>query len=416
MVTFLLFMFTWTHGQTHSLLLKNARIVDVNTGDISKPVQIWVEDGILKSIGTQAERGFEGEILDLGGRYVLPGLINAHLHLGNDPQESWEHRGEILKYLLEHGITAVRDAAGDARILKTLKQNVAEGKMIGPDIYYSAFVAGAPYYKDNDRERSMVAGLDSIYAPWLQCIHPSDDLDKAMAMAVDCGATGIKIYGGLSREELFPLVTAAQKAGLKVWGHATLYPAKPLDVAEAGMEVLSHAYLLEWEGVKEQLSDNIFDNYDRFYSNIDRNHIDLSAFIAAMKKSNAIFDPTLYLCLENSMQWTSGVVSQLYQAGVKVCAGTDWIEDTTRAYPFLLDEIELYVEKCGFSPLDACRSATIIAAEVLGQEKYMGSVEKGKRANLLVVENNPLENIKALRNVYMVMKDGVMIKSPTDKL
>lgn len=405
------FMFVGSvFGNVHSLLLKNARIVDVNTGNVSKPTQILVIDGIIQAMGKSVGENFDGKTVDLCGKFVLPGLINAHIHLGNDPEESWEHREKVLKYLLEHGITAVRDAAGDARILKELKHGVETGEIVGPDIYYSAFVAGEPYYRGNDRERNMVIGLDSLYAPWLQCICPSDDLDKAMKVAIDCGATGVKIYGGLSRKELFPLVIAAKKAGLKVWGHATLYPAKPTDMADSGVEVLSHAYLLEWEGVKEDLSDNIFDNYERFYEKIDRNSLDLSIFIRGMKKSDAIFDPTLYLCLANGMEWTSKIVRQLHQAGIRICAGTDWMEDIERPYPFLIDEIELYVEKCGFSPLEACRTATIIAAEVIGREKEMGSIEEGKCANLFVVKGNPLDDIKFLRDVFMVIKNGKVIK------
>lgn len=397
-------------GQTQAMLLKNANIIDVHSGKISEAMQIMIEDGKIKAIDKDFGKGFKGKTLDVGGKYILPGLINTHIHLGNEPDESWEHRHEVLEYLLNHGITTVRDAAGDARILQRLQQDIQNGKINGPDIYYAAFVAGPSYYEGNDREKNMVKGLDTLFAPWLQCIRPGADLDKAMSAAKACGATGIKIYGGFDRAHLIPLVEAGKKAGLEIWGHATLYPAKPLDAAEAGMKVLSHVYLLEWEGVKEVLSENIFENYERFYDKIERNNLDLSAFIKSMKKKNAIFDPTLYLCLQNGMDWTTEVMKQLYQAGVRICAGTDWMEDTKRPYPFLFDEIKLYVEKCGFSPCDAIRSATIIAAETVGKEKELGSIEVGKQADLLIVEQNPLENIDHLQHIALVMKQGKIVK------
>lgn len=406
----LLLPFLSLQGQNNTVLLKEVRVVNVEKGTVSGPTQLLVENGMIKMIGDRAGRGFVGETRELAGAYVLPGLINAHIHLGNDPKETWESRHQQLAYLVEHGITSVRDAAGDARILKVMQQEVREGKVVGPDIYYAAFVAGPSYYKGNDREQNMVVGLDTAYAPWLQCIRPGDDLDRAMEAARECGATGIKIYGGFNREELIPLIRAGKKAGLEIWGHAALYPAKPIDAAEAGMEVLSHAYLLEWEGVKEELSGDIFENYNKFYESIDREHLDISALVTVLKEKNAIFDPTLYLCMENNMEWSARLVKQLYQSGVRVCAGTDWIEEVKRPCPFLLDEIGLYVEKCGFTPLDAIRSATIVAAEVIGQEKEVGSVEEGKRADLLILNDNPLENIGNLKKIRMVIKGGRIVK------
>lgn len=392
------------------LLLKNARIIDVNTGVLCGNTDILVEKGRIEAIGAKAGKGFSGHIEDLAGACVLPGLINAHLHLGNDPEESPESRKLTLEYLLHHGITAIRDAAGDARILKDLQQSVRQGKIEGPDIYYAAFIAGPAYYKGNDREKNMVVGLDTAYAPWLQCIRPGDDLQRAMKAAKACGASGVKIYGGFNREELFPLISAARAEGLEIWGHATLFPAKPIDAAEAGMQVISHAYMLEWEGVKDTLSGDIFKNYELYYSKIDHEHLDISRFLAALKIQNAIFDPTLYLCMVNQMEWSAVLVKQAYQAGVKICAGTDYIEDRARPLPYLFDEIGLYVKECGFTPLDAIRSATLIAAEVIGQEKEMGSIEIGKKANLLVVADNPLENIEHLKNIKMVVKDGKVIR------
>ena len=397
-------------GQGQDLLLKNARVIDTGKERIGDLCDILIKKGKIEAIGQKSGKNFSGEIHDLKGAYVLPGLIDAHVHISNDPKEQRPDRVRHLEYFLQHGITTVRDAAGDARILKELQQAVRQGEIQGPDIYFAAFVAGAPYYKDNDREKSMVVGLDTTFAPWLQCIHPGDDLSEAMKAAVECGATGIKIYGGFKREELFPLIWAARQEGLKIWGHAALFPAKPIDVAEAGMEVISHAYLLEWEGVQDTLSDDFFKNHELYYPKIDHDKLDLSRFIEAVKKQGNIFDPTLYLCMVNGMEWSAKLVKQAHQAGVKICAGTDYISDLSRDYPFLFDEIGLYVGTCGFTPWEAIRSATIIAAEVMGIEHEVGSVEKGKKANLLIVSDNPLENIEHLKSIRMVVKNGKVVR------
>lgn len=406
---FLLLAFVRTQGQNNALLLKNARIIDVESGEISKPTNLLIHGGKISQTGDKAGKNHSGDTRDLQGAYVLPGLVDAHVHIGNDPKERQEERIRHLNYFLQHGITSIRDAAGDARILRELQSGVREGKIEGPDIYYAAFMAGPPYYKGNDREQNMVAGLDTTFAPWLQCIRPEDDLRQAMKAAKDCGATGIKIYGGFTREELFPLVEAGKKEGLKIWSHTTLFPAKPTDAAEAGIEVLSHAYMLEWENVADTLSEDIFKNYELYYPKIDHEHIAPSRFIAAVKKQGTIFDPTLYLCMVNHMEWSAGIVKQAYEAGVKICAGTDYINDLSRPYPFLFDEIGLYVTACGFSPLDAIRSATIIAAEALGIADKAGTIRSGKKADLIVLSNNPLEDIEHLKTIQLVIKDGKIV-------
>lgn len=405
-VLLLCLLFSFGYSQSQDLLLQNARILDFRKGRFTPPTQLLIRDGKIEAIGKKIPQPSVGETIDLNGAYVLPGLIDAHVHLSNDPKESRADRIRHLEYFLKNGITTVRDAAGDARILQELQNSVRKGEIAGPDIYYAAFLAGPAYYKNNDREKNMVAGLDTTFAPWLQCIQPGSNLQKAMQAAKNCGATGIKIYGGFSREELFPLMQAARKEGLKIWGHAALYPAKPTDVAEAGMEVISHAYLLEWENVTETLSEDIFENYELYYPQIDHQNIHPSRFIAAVKKRKAIFDPTLYLCMVNDMKWCTGIVREAYQSGVKICTGTDYINDLSRPYPYLFDEIGLYVNQCGFTPLDALRSATLIAAEALGIEKETGSVTPGKQANLLVVRDNPLMNIENLKNIKMVIKHG----------
>ncbi len=403
---FLFLTLTIWQGQSQDLLLRNVRILDFGKGEFSEPTQLLIENGKIKAIRPRIKPTHSVETLDLRGAYAIPGLIDAHVHLSNDPKESRADRIRHLEYFLQHGITTIRDAAGDARILKDLQNGVRTGEIAGPDIHYAAFIAGPPYYKDNDREKNMVAGLDTPFAPWLQCIQPGADLHQAMKAAKNCGATGIKIYGGFTREELFSLVKAAKAEGLKIWGHAALFPAKPRDVADAGMEVISHAYLLEWENVPEPLSEDFFKNYELFYSKIDHQHIHSLPFITAVKKQGAIFDPTLYLCMVNNMEWSADIVKKAYQADVKICAGTDYINDLSRAYPFLFDEITLYVNQCGFTPLDALRSATLIAAEALGIEKETGSLTLGKQADLLILNDNPLRNIENLKSIHLIIKHG----------
>lgn len=394
------------HAQEKAIVLKNVNVVDVIRGNIREGVDVVVKDGNIQAVGKDAGKGIAGDVRDMEGKFVMPGLIDAHVHIANDPKESQADRAKYLEYFLHHGITSIRDAAGDARVLKDLKEGVRQGKYIGPDIYYAAFMAGPAYFEGNDREKSMVEGWSEPYAPWMQCVSPGDDLDKVMREAKEWGCTGVKIYGGFDREALIPLVRKAKEHGLQVWGHATLFPAKPWDVADAGVQVISHAYMLEWEGVSEELSGNIFENYEKFYGKIDHENMSAEKFLQTVKAKGLIFDPTLFLCMENKMDWAARFVQRAKQIGVKICAGTDYINDLSRPFPFLFDELDLYVEKCGFYPMEAIIAATRVAAEVLGVADKVGAVESGMRADLLVLDGNPYDDIKELRNIQMIMKRG----------
>ena len=242
----IIFFLLCFHGnaQEKIVVLKNVNIVDVVEGSIHKGQDVVMKGGIIQAIGKDVGTGIAGEVKDLTGMYVMPGLIDAHVHIANDPKETQDDRAKHLEYFLRHGITSIRDAAGDARVLRELKEGVQRGKYEGSDIYYAAFMAGPAYFEGNDREKSMVEGWSEPYAPWMQCIRPDSDLDKAMEEAKEWGCTGVKIYGGFDREALLPIVRKAKEHGLQVWGHATLFPAKPWDVADAGVQVISHAYML----------------------------------------------------------------------------------------------------------------------------------------------------------------------------
>lgn len=405
-VSILLLLHIEGWAQREAIILKNVNIVDVVEGSIHKGQDVVMKGGIIQAIGKDVGTGIAGEVKDLAGMYVMPGLIDAHVHIANDPKETQDDRAKHLKYFLRHGITSIRDAAGDARVLRELKEGVQRGKYEGSDIYYAAFMAGPAYFEGNDREKSMVEGWSEPYAPWMQCIRPDSDLDKAMEEAKEWGCTGVKIYGGFDREALLPIVRKAKEHGLQVWGHATLFPAKPWDVADAGVQVISHAYMLEWEGVSEELSGNIFENYEKFYDKIDHEKMSVERFLQAVKQKGLIFDPTLFLCMENKMEWAARFVKRANQIGVKICAGTDYINDLNRPFPFLFDELDLYVEKCGFYPMEAIFTVTKVAAEALGIGDKVGTVEVGKQADLLILPENPYDDIKALRKIQMIIKQG----------
>ncbi len=135
-------------------------------------------------------------VVNLGGGYVIPGLIDAHVHLATSPDR--RHAEAELYRLLFGGVTAVRDMAGDARMLASLARDSRLGEIDAPDVYFSALMAG-PSFMTDSRAIAATAGETPGEVPWMQAITPETDLVTAVARAKGTYATGIKIYANLER-------------------------------------------------------------------------------------------------------------------------------------------------------------------------------------------------------------------------
>ncbi|MGL5682051.1 MAG: amidohydrolase family protein [Marinifilaceae bacterium] len=410
-VLVLFFLSVALTGQSKNILLKNGNVVNVKSGEILRQTDILIANEKIINVGKSIRYNKRNtHIVDLTNKYVIPGLIDAHVHMGNDPNEEYGSNKLNCDYMLRHGITSVRDGGGDARILKKLKDSIDAGIYVGPNIYYSAFLGGSSYFKDNDRESIMTKDWPSQYAPWMQQILPESNLDSVMTVIKQWGITGIKIYGGFDYAMVEKMVNCANKHGLETWGHATLMPAKPSEMAKAGVKVLSHAYLLEWEQIDE-LKDDMMACYGLYYNKLNHEDLHMDSFIALMKKNDLIFDPTLYLCKQNGMDWSFEVVRKLNAAGVRICAGTDYINDVSRNNPYLIDELGIYVNNCGLTLLQALQAATINGADVLGLSKQKGVIKKGYDADLVVLDDNPLKTLEALSKINTVIKGGIILEA-----
>ena len=186
-----------------------------------------------------------------------------------------------------------------------------------------------------------------------------------------------------------------------------MYPAKPTEVAAAGVKVLSHAYMLEYEGL-ENPGRNVGLTLRRRDS-IDFENVNLEKFIQVALEKDVIFDATVLIGEQAGYKHAKVYVKKLYQAGVKISAGTDLPIDVKKPYPFIYTEIEELVDNCGLSPIDALRSATIIGAETFQGHHKKGSVSVGKDADLVILNGNPLTDLKNLTKIEIVFKKGEII-------
>ena len=358
------------------------------------------------------------ETVDLRGAFVMPGLINSHVHLATSPNRRFAEA--LLRRELYSGVTAVRDMAGDARALADLSRSALLSDIPSPDIYYAALMAGPQFFKD-PRTHAAAQGAVAGQVPWLQAITPRTDLKIAVAEARGTGATGIKIYADLPGTLVRAITAEAHRQHILVWSHAAVFPATPADAIDGGVDVISHVCMLAYQASRmmpPEYHNRAPVEADKFTGD---NPVTAKLF-ADMKTRGTILDATLWVYEEMdkahasepkspapycSAELAAKLLHQAYRAGVMISAGTDGFTPWQEPYVALDDEVALLVAKAGMSPADALRAATFVGAKTIGKAKEMGTVEPGKLADFVVLSKSPLDDVANLKSVTLTVKCGV---------
>jgi len=244
----------------------------------------------------------------------------------------------------------------------------------------------------------------------MKAIVDTTDMVKAVAEAIGTGAAGIKLYADLNGELCAQIIQEAKRQQIKVWGHASVIPALPRELAEAGINSLSHSPLLAWQ-TSERKPQSGKDRYaEAELSTSDPAFVSL---LEAMNSHDVYLDPTAKIYAERELLASNGnmATKAAFDAGIELVIGTDMSPDGDNVEFFpLMDEMEYLVEEVGISEFGVLKAATINSAELLGIAIETGSIEEGKKASLVMLQSNPLEDIKALRKIGMVMKNGKVIR------
>lgn len=354
-----------------------------------------------------AEPPAGAEVLDLRGRWLIPGLIDTHVHLATDPSAG-DRRDLVVQRLrnaLHGGVTTVRDMAGDGRSLAELARAALVGDIESPAIYYAALFAGPEFFTD-PRVLAVSRGVAPGQAPWARAVTARSDWRQIVAEARGTGATAIKVYAAVSAPVLRPLVLEAHRQGLRVWAHAALFPARPSEVVAAGVDVVSHASLLAWETT------------DRLPAVTERRRVKppsvndprIQSLLHTMARRGTILDATLFVMGDAPPEiryWSAEVTRAAWAAGVPISAGTDSIGvDAPGTLPDIHEELAQLVE-AGLTPLAAITAATRNAARAIGIEKTRGTIVPGMAADLVVLSADPLADIHQTRDIVLVFRGGV---------
>lgn len=354
-------------------------------------------------------------IFDLPGRYLIPGLIDSHQHLATPPNRRLAEAH--LRRDLYSGITATRIMADDLRSIAELDRAARAGEIPGPDLFYAALVAGPSFFTD-PRTAAVSFGYAPGAAPWAQAIAADTDLPLAIARARGTGAAALKIYADLPPVLVRRLTAEAHRQGLQVWAHAMVFPTPPAEVLAAAPDVVSHTCYLAYQVMArrpQSYRDRVPVDPAPF---ADGDNPAMAALFATMRARNILLDATLRVYREGerratperpahcSLDLAARLTAQARRAGVLVSAGTDGDTPAADPYPSLFEELELLVQRAGFTPLEAIRAATQTGAMTMGQGRDMGVIAPGRLANLVVLERDPAADIANLRSVLMVVKKG----------
>jgi imidazolonepropionase-like amidohydrolase len=399
-------------------IYKGATLIDGTGRAAISNVSILVRGERIEAIAPASELAAPAgsKMVDVRGLYVLPGLINTHVHLATDSTR--KEALQLMRRDLYSGVTAERDMAGDTRQLAELARASILDEVAGPDIYYAALMAGPSFFKDkrtHDAARGAVAGE----VPWMKAVTSQTDLHLAVAEARGTGATAIKIYADLSPDLVAAITREAHSQGMLVWAHATVYPATAMQTVEAGVDSVSHAPMLAITNPANTYAEaHLHPAAEQQYA--DGLGPRLNGLLEEMKRRDTILDATLVVFkvnedgrlihseahAVNTLDIGERVTHAAYEAGVPISTGTDTEDEANKDRSPLVDEMVLLQNGAGMQPADVIHSATEVGARTLGQEKEMGTVEPGKLANLVFVSRNPLDGVQAFNDVLLTVKRG----------
>ncbi|MGI6666541.1 MAG: amidohydrolase family protein [Bacillota bacterium] len=389
-----------------------AKVLDVLSGELFTGF-VLVEGSRVVRVSRSSEeaRSWDAEAWDLSGRYLIPGLIDAHVHLGlmiPDPyhESAFEREAERTlrayreaKDVLSVGFTTLRVVGEASFIDLALRDAIEKSRVMGPRII------GCGHCIKCTGGHGSNGKIEPLYVSEGIEADGADEVRKAVRVQIKAGVDQIKllITGGIAGirenpgesqmtyEEVAAACDAAHRKGLKVSVHAGDAQAIKMAI-RAGVDSIEHGYHLDDEGVALMVEKGVW-----FVPTIS-----VTQDTDFMKKQN--WPPHMIERARETGEDHLRAFRAALKAGVKMANGADK-NPLRESSP---KEIECAVQ-AGMTPLQALRSSTILAAELCDLERVTGSIEEGKEADLLVLTANPLSDISNIRKIEAVIRSGVRV-------
>lgn len=440
-----------TNQRSVDTLIYNATIIDVTTGELILNQLIGIIGDTISVVAPMTDSAkYSAKVkFDVEGKFVMPGLWDNHVHFRGGASLIAENK-KMLPLFLAYGVTSVRDAGGDmSPSVMEWKNDIIANNLVGPDIYTSGpkFDGSKPAWNG-----SIKISQQSQIAP-------------AMDSLQEMGVNYFKVYdGNLTPEMYYALIEEAEKRQIKITGHMPMNASleRALELGLDGMEHLY--YMLQVTSSKKDSIQALQGGYGVISAYIDSydDSTAMSAF-AEIGKGEFYATPTLYIskvlnqlplvnheadsllpligagiqasykrrlvsALGRDQEAQSAntkmrehfmsLVKPMEKAGINIVAGSDSGPSNSFVYPgeALIGELMMLVE-AGLSPQEALKASIVNGPKFLGLSHYYGSVTVDKLANLIILEENPLDDIQHIKSLMMVVKgEQVFDKQALNKL
>jgi imidazolonepropionase-like amidohydrolase len=410
------------HRYAGPVLIRNVRIFDSKTATVTAPQSIVVMRNEIAAVDPDANSSMPAEVVVEGnGGILVPGMYEMHAHL--------DQEGALLNLMA--GVTTVRDMANQTAILDTLIDRIDKSEIGGPRVIRSGFIEGKSPYSAN---------LGFVV----------DSEEKAIDAVRWYGARGywqIKIYNSMNPAWVSAIVQEAHRLGMRVAGHVPAFSTTDRMI-EAGYDEVTHInqLMLNWVlGPGEDTRTLLRLTALKRVSDLDLKSEKVQRTIELMVKGSKAIDPTIgiheqfthnrdgqvppgavdYLdhmppgyrrsqmkawvainspaedrAYREAFEKILATLRTLHERGVFIVFGTD----TGGSFTYHR-ELELY-QRAGMTAPQILQRATLDSARYLGQEQRLGSIEKGKLADFFLIPNDPTKDLKAIKTIGMVVKNG----------
>ena len=405
-------------SDNHATAVIGATLIDGTGGEPTRDATVVVDGNQIVGVGPKSSVAVPAEAVTVGaeGRYLLPGLIDAHVHVSAPDFIASPPKGDPTAYAtaiairnlrcaLQAGVTTVRDVCGP-RINLALRSAQRRGHLVAPRIY----TAGMGI--------CMTGGHGSGFAGSVHEVDGPEAVRHAVRVEHKAGADLIKLLSShrtdrpeFSFEEIEAGVHEAHRLGLPVAIHAANHVTTRA-AAQVGADVIEHGSFLGDETAETMAAKGIV-----LVPTLWVKH-DLAVRLTEYKQTPEKFPWGDATDLKESASWFRRCVEQLPKTmrlarkhGVTVAAGTDFVL-ADQPWCLLPEEVEWLV-KLGLSPMEAIVAATRGGAVALGMADRLGTIEVGKWADLILVDRDPIDDVSSLKSVSWVMQDGKVIpRSP----
>ena len=420
------------------IALTHVTVIDGKGSDARADLTVVIEGDRIVDVGPRSPIPKGAQVINAAGKFLIPGLWDMHTHLGK--------AGEVVfPPLIANGVTSVREMGGDGEITIALRERVKRGEILGPRIKATGLIL------ENPRFIQMLERITGdSYAGKRLGVANADDAKRAIEANVKMGADFLKIRTSASRDAYFAIASEARRVGLPLVGHLP-FGISALEASNAGQRSIEHGWvmlekipedkvkeiaaqlikndtyvvptLVAGRGFRETPDEQVLAIVDDKDGVIDARRKYVPQSLAdfwrkqiEMKKSES--EKLDWMAIRRS---NVEIFRILHKAGVKMMVGTDL--GAPLCYPGfgLHDELELMVSDIGLTPAEALQSATRLPAEFMGLGGTLGTIEKGKLADLVLLDANPLVDIRNTSKIAAVIVGGRMLekaelKSMMDKM